>query len=447
MPWNQSPDALEQWYRTAPNDFRDAFNRQPMAEPQRSVWAARLAADEATPSSHIGFVWAIIWSLGIASIFLASYWTRGVMDTQWAVPLFATFALFPLLLFHGWRQWPLVAGTAVAAAVVAALWWAWEDLPSHWLVSSWTEDHPEQAALGERINFLRQVRDLMMIHWPMVLVGATGWAYTRSRPREQRVDYVRQVLVVGILTALVLVAGGLLFGLTNLLMEAVDAPGEWQEAINIHLVVWGLSGGLVFGHAVWLRHPGALDRVLPTLARVFIPLFVLLEGGFLIANLADGFAALASDREQLFVFNLLLAAVIGLVLLHSAFEEDAPRWSRGLMVALVGLGVVADAVGLAAIVSRLSEWGATPNRLTVLGGNLLFFATLIALLVQWFRQRAGSHFLQTRAVLNRALAGFFLWAVVVAFGFTCVYGLGVNRADLAQFSTLVEAASAAEEAD
>ena len=440
MPWNQSPEALEQWYRSAPRDFRESFERQPMAEPQRAVWAARLAADEQLPANNTGFPWAIACSIGIAAIILTPYWASGDMDPQWAVPLFATLALFPLVLFHGWRQWPLVAGTAVAAAVVAALWWAWEDLPSGWLVSNIAEERPEQEALGERINLLRQVRDLMMIHWPMVLVGVTGWAYTRSRPREQRVDYVRQVLVVGILTALVLAAGGLLLGLTNLLMEAVNAPNSWQEAVNIHLVVWGLSGGLVFGHAVWLRHPGALDRVLPTLARVFIPLFVLLEGGFLIANLADGFAALASDREQLFVFNLLLAAVIGLALLHSAFEEDAPRWSRWLMVALVGLGVVADAVGLAAIVSRLSEWGATPNRLTVLGGNLLFLATLVALLVQWFRPGMGSHFVATRSVLNRALAAFFMWAVVVTFGFTLAYGLRVNRAEIAQFGVLVEEA-------
>ncbi len=438
MPWNQSPDALEQWYRSAPRDFRESFNRQPMPEPQRSVWAARLAADEQPPTKSTGFQWAIACSLGIAAIFLTPYWASGDMDPEWAAPLVATLALFPLVLFHGWRQWPLVAGTAVAAAVVAALWWVWEDLPSGWVVSSIAEDHPEQEALGERINLLRQVRDLMMIHWPMVLVGLTGWAYTRSRPAEERVDYVRQVLVVGILTALVFVAGGLLLGLTNLLMEAVDAPSSWQEAVNIHLVVWGLSGGLVFGHAVWLRHPGALDRVLPTLARVFIPLFVLLEGGFLIANLADGFAALASDREQLFVFNLLLAAVIGLVLLHTAFEEDAPRWSRALLVALVGLGVVADAVGLAAIVSRLSEWGATPNRLTVLGGNLLFLATLVALLVRWFRPAARSPFLAARAVLNRALVAFFGWALVVTFGFTLVYGLRVNRTELGQFQTLVE---------
>ena len=440
MPWNQSPEALEQWYRSAPRDFRETFERQPMDEPQRAVWAARLAADEQLPVNNTGFPWAIACSIGIAALFLVPYWANGGVDPQWAAPLFATLALFPLILFHGRRQWQLVAGTAVAAAVVSTLWWAWEDLPSGWLVSNISEDHPEQAVLGERINLLRQVRDLMMIHWPMVLVGVTGWAYTRSRPREQRVDYVRQVLVVGILTALVLAAGGLLLGLTNLLMEAVDAPSGWQEAVNIHLVVWGLSGGLVFGHAVWLRHPGALDRVLPTLARVFIPLFVLLEGGFLIANLADGFSALASDREQLFVFNLLLAAVIGLALLHSAFEEDAPRWSRWLMVALVGLGVVADAVGLAAIVSRLSEWGATPNRLTVLGGNLLFLATLVALLVQWFRPGMGSHFVVTRSVLNRALAAFFIWAVVVTFGFTLAYGLRVNRTEIAQFGVLVEEA-------
>ena len=78
MPWNQSPEALEQWYRSAPRDFRESFERQPMAEPQRAVWAARLAADEQLPVNNTGFPWAIACSIGIAALFLVPLRTESV---------------------------------------------------------------------------------------------------------------------------------------------------------------------------------------------------------------------------------------------------------------------------------------------------------------------------------------------------------------------------------
>jgi len=130
---------------------------------------------------------------------------------------------------------------------------------------------------------------------------------------------------------------------------------------------------------------------------------------------------------------LLLAAVIALVLLHSAFDEGAPKWSHYLMVALVGLGIVADAVGIAAIASRLGEWGITPNRLTVLVGNLVFLATLLGLLWHWFRG-SNKPFDATRNWLNKALAVFVLWSALVTIAFPTWYGLQLLSSDCRVFT-------------
>lgn len=435
MHWNQSPESLEQWYRADPEAFRAAFEAAPIPDEVGATWAARLAADRPQAVDRSGFPWAIAASLLIAVTLLTPYWASGDMDLEWAIPLLATFGLGPLLLFHGRKDMPVLAAAGGLAVVVAALWWMWEDVPSAWRVRQLVEAEPALEAAGERVNFMRQARDLMMIHWPMLLAGLTGLAFVRSRAGEERVDFVRHAVTVGILAALVLAAGGLLVGLTNALMEVLDFSHQITEAINIHLVIWGLSGALVFAHAVWLRHPQSLDRILPTLARIFIPLFVVLEALFLIALMADGFSSLADNREQLLIFNLLLAAVIGLILLHSAFEEDVPRWSHGLIVALAVLGVLADGVAIAAIASRLGEWGATPNRLTVLGGNLVFFGTLVALLARWGRQRGDSPMRATRDVLNRALAVFVLWSATVTVLVPVLYGFRVAGETQAQFES------------
>lgn len=432
--WNKTPDELEAWYRNDPDGFLRSFKEAPQDLPQAATWSARLMADgmRLTPRSSGGgvFPFAIAVSFGLAIALLIPYWMTGDVDFQWAAPLFATFALFPLLLFHGRKDYR-VGGMALLGAVwVAAVYWWWEHLPTQWAVQSVLDGIPELEAAGERVNFVRQARDLMMIHWPMLLAGLTGLAFIRSHASEERVDFVRHALQVAILTGLVLAAGAALFGLTNLLLWTAEVSSDFKIKVNLHLGVWGASGALVFGHAVWRRHPQSLERILPTLARIFIPLFVLLEAGFLITHLSAGFEALQSDRDQLLIFNLLLAAVLGLVLLHAAFDEKVPRWTHGLMVALVILGVIADGMGMAAILGRLGEWGATPNRLAVLFGNLLLLCTLVALLWNLFWKRDSNPMHVIRRVLNQALAFFLLWSAVVTFLFPLACGVFLRSSDV-----------------
>ena len=312
--WNQSPAELEAWYRRDAAGFAQALEAAG-DHPTAATWRARLAADTKPVSNH-SFTFAIVGSLLIASFFLWPYWTTGDMDI-WAVPLLAPFAFGPMITYHGWRRWGLLGVLAALTAIVTVVYRAWEFLPASWEVSEVVALHPEWESAGERINFVTQVRDLMMIHWPILLLGLTGYAYVQAQPKEERVDFVRHAVQVGILSAIIAAAGGALFGLTNLLMLTLDLGQAVVEPVNIHLVTWGLSGLLIFGHSVWLRHPQSLERILPTVARIFIPLFVVLEFGFLLAYLSMGFDTLSSDRDELLVFNFLLIAVIGLVGIRS----------------------------------------------------------------------------------------------------------------------------------
>ena len=147
------------------------------------------------------------------------------------------------------------------------------------------------------------------------------------RTGESRVTFLRNVLQVGLYTALIVGAGGLFTGLTVVMAEMLELD---TVPIAVHLMSWGGASALAFAHHVWLRQPDALNKVLPLIAGLFIPLFVLLESGFLLTYLAKGLDALSRDREELLVFNLLLGAVIGLVLLHSALQDSETRLGRSL---------------------------------------------------------------------------------------------------------------------
>jgi hypothetical protein len=176
-----------------------------------------------------------------------------------------------------------------------------------------------------------------------------------------------------------------------------------------------------FAHALWVRFPTAFDRILPAVARLFIPLFLVLEVVFLVALLfrspAEG---LAQNRELLLVFNVLLLAVVGLLVLRASFATSGEERGNGLATGAAALALVADAWALWAIGTRIGEWGFSVNRVAVLGANVALFAALGAYVVASVRaaDREGAR----RKVLNRVLWGAAVWAAVWAVGVPVVGG-------------------------
>ena len=84
------------------------------------------------------------------------------------------------------------------------------------------------------------------------------------------------------------------------------------------------------------------------------------------------------EREVLIGFDLLLAVVVGLVLYAASARDPQapPDFFDGLQLLLVVSALVVDAVALAAIAQRISEFGFTPNRVAALGENLILLVNL-----------------------------------------------------------------------
>ena len=83
-------------------------------------------------------------------------------------------------------------------------------------------------------------------------------------------------------------------------------------------------------------------------------------------------------REVLIGFDLLLALVVGLVLYAASARDPQapPDLFDGLQLLLVVSALAVDAVALAAIAARISEFGFTPNRVAALGENLILLVNL-----------------------------------------------------------------------
>lgn len=93
------------------------------------------------------------------------------------------------------------------------------------------------------------------------------------------------------------------------------------------------------------------------------------------------------DRNFLMAFNGILLGVLA-VTIFSIVESDSDEKkniSDYINFALIVLALIIDTVALSAIVFRLSSYGITPNRLAVLGVNILIWANLIWIMFSYMR--------------------------------------------------------------
>jgi hypothetical protein len=131
------------------------------------------------------------------------------------------------------------------------------------------------------------------------------------------------------------------------------------------------------------------------------------------------------EREILIVFDLLLVVVFAL-LLYSFSARDPlarPGLNDWVQLTLVGTALLLDLLALWAVGSRISDLGFTPNRVAVLGENVVLLVNLAGsafLYARFMRGRvAFERLLRWQTTYLYVLAG---WAAVVAFVFPLLFG-------------------------
>jgi hypothetical protein len=235
-------------------------------------------------------------------------------------------------------------------------------------------------------------------------------------------DFVRFTGEVAIYFVLIALGGVALTGVTFALFHAIGI--DLQPWIGNWIAPCGFAGATVI--ASWLveAKQSVIENMAPVLTRVFTPLFTLALLAFLVTKLATG-RGIDVQREVLIIFDLLLVAVFGL-LLYSFSARDPlspPGLLDAIQMTLVVTALVVDVLALSAIVSRITEFGFTPNRVAALGENIVLLANLggTALLYARFLQRRAP-FTRLWSWQTTYLYVFAAWAAVVAFLFPLIFG-------------------------
>ena len=265
---------------------------------------------------------------------------------------------------------------------------------------------------------------LACIHLPLFLWGILGLVFSGSDTKNlsKRLTYLQyngETIIVG---GILLLAGGLLTGITIGLFELIGL--NIIDVYFQYIAVYGLAAAPLLATLITQSNPELVNKVPPIVAKIFSPLVLIMLTSYL-AAIAYAGKDPYSDRDFLLLFNLLLLGVMALIFFSvvESVEEKKVGLMTWVLASLSLITLVVNGIALSAIAFRISEWGITPNRLTVLGVNLVMLVHLVMVSRQLIQTvRGKSKLEEVGLTLVRYLPIYLLWTAIVAFLFPVLFG-------------------------
>ncbi len=280
------------------------------------------------------------------------------------------------------------------------------------------------------INFLPDNNNsdtlvLSCIHLLLFLWSVLGFAYVGGMENrdERRLGYLKYNGDLIVMTTLILIAGLIMSGVTVGLFRLIGF--DIDEFYFEYVGVLGLAAAPIVGTYLTQTNPQLVGRVSPVIARIFSPLVLVMLVFYLIAVIYSDKDPY-NDREFLLTFNALLIGVMAIIFFSVAEASRASKSQTEIWILflLSVATVLVNGIAVSAIVFRISEWGFTPNRTAVLGGNLLILTNLLLVTTQLFRVLLKkSEVSGVGRVMALYLPVYVLWTVIVTFIFPLIFGV------------------------
>ncbi|CAN5552094.1 DUF4153 domain-containing protein [soil metagenome] len=264
---------------------------------------------------------------------------------------------------------------------------------------------------------------LACIHLPLFLWAVLGYTFTGNEPGNlgRRLDFLRYNGDMIVMTGLILIAGGALTAITFNLFNLIDL--KIDTFFEQYVVVWGLPAAPIIATQLVRTNPHLVNKISPVIAKLFTPLVLLMLTLYLVAVIITGKDPY-NDREFLLIFNALLIGVMAIIFFSIAENQKNPQ-SKVSSLLLFGLSiitVIVNGIALSAIIFRIFEFGITPNRLAVLGGNILMLANLLIVGYRLYKTIKDSNEIEK---VENSIAAFLpiyaTWTLVVIFVLPLVF--------------------------
>lgn len=265
---------------------------------------------------------------------------------------------------------------------------------------------------------------LSCVHLLLVLWSILGFAFVgeAGNNTEKRLGFLKFNGDLVVMTTLIVIAGGILTGITIGLFSLIGINIE--EFYFKNIVVFGLPAAPIFGTYLTQTNPQLVGKVSPVIARIFTPLVLVMLVAYLIAIIYSGKDPY-NDRDFLLIFNALLIGVMALIFFSIAENSRTTKTRQEVIVLLLlsVITIIINSFALSAILFRITEYGISPNRAAVLGSNVLILVNLLLVTVQLFKVLMNKGDINgVRNVMAVYLPVYTIWAVIVTFLFPFLFG-------------------------
>jgi hypothetical protein len=402
-----NPGQLEKLYRADKSAFKQAFKAlYPELKDNNlaGFWNARLysAKEEISCGTRKDLVFVILASL-LAGV-IAKLPALLQIDETFFYTRNAGFIIFPLLTaYFVWKnklstgKIAFIAGTTLVGLIF--------------------------------INSLPDVKKsdtlvLSCIHLLLLLWSILGFTFVNEKRNnvEKRLSYLSYNGDLIVMTTLILIAGAILTGVTIGLFSLIGFKIE--KFYFDYVVVFGLPAAPILGTYLTQTNPQLVGKVSPVIAKIFSPLVLMMLVIYLIAIIYSGKDPY-NDREFLLIFNALLIGVMAIIFFSVAETAKTAKNMTEIWVLflLSVVTVLVNGIALSAILFRISEWGITPNRAAVLGGNIIILIHFLLVSAQLFRVVSKkTNITAVGKTISIYLPIYCIWTIIVIFIFPLLFG-------------------------
>ena len=401
-----NPEFLEATYRKDVTSFKQSFiEAYPSIKDEllAKAWYVRLNYKQSDISWGLKNEWKVVAILAaiVAVVAILPNFIIVEQDVFYAKNI--GFIVFPaLMVYFVWKQHqPLIKLIApLVISLISALY-------INMLPAPLNSDSVSQA----------------YFHMPLFLWVIFGYIFIGGdlSSTGKKINFLRFNGDLLVLCGLMLIAGGIFTAITINLFEVLKVNIE-NIFLN-YIMAAGLSIVPLFATYLIQNNGHLVHKVSPVIARIFTPLVTITLFIYLVTIFFMGTYP-TDNRDYLLLFNVLLIAVMALILfsLSEITKHTQQKSNQIILWVLSVLAVVVNGIALCSILFRINDFGFTPNRLAVLGGDILILVNLLLVsfnLLKVVKGRVEVEKVESSMALFLPL--YFVWSAFVVFGFPILF--------------------------
>lgn len=359
-----NPDALEKLYQSNKRSFKEKFLSLSSKIEDKSIynyWKVRLNYNSTGFAIGSNKELLIIFLCSLLAVLIARIPEIFSIDEEFYYTRNIGFIVFiPLTIYFIWRKNIKIKRILIISIVVLSSIIFINFLPSN-------------LQNNESDTLILACLHLPIFLWSLFSLLFFGKKITSHQERLSFIKYNGDLIVI---SGLILLGGGIFSGVTIGLFEIINI--DIEEFYFRYIIITGLASLPIIGTHVIDKNPSIVDRISPFIAKLFSPI-VLITLFIYIGSIIFFGTNIYNDREFLLLFNFLLVGVMALIFfsISEGLSTSMNKIEIGILFLLSLLTIVVNGIALSAILIRIIEWGITPNRIAVLGSNILILINMI----------------------------------------------------------------------